>query len=106
MAKSGFSEAPMSCPTCRHRKSDGILCGSPALHGQKYCFFHSRQRRDAVYGAKARRRHSVCRLDLPALDDPDAIHTALSQLIAALAADTIDYRRAGVMLSTLRFASN
>jgi len=96
----------MSCPTCSHRKADGVLCGSPALHGQRFCYFHTRQRRDATYGARARRRHSTLRFDLPPLDDMRAIQGLLSQLVGALAADTIDYRRATAMLSALRFASS
>ena len=27
---------------CRHVKQDGIACGSPALRGQGYCYFHLR----------------------------------------------------------------
>ena len=96
----------MSCPTCCHRKDDGILCGSPALHGQKFCYFHSRQRREAIYGARAHRRHSTVRFALPPLDDPYVIHDLLEQLMFALASDTIDYRRASAMLSALRFASS
>jgi hypothetical protein len=52
----------MPCPICRHRKYDGVLCGSPALHGQKFCYFHPRQRQDATYGARSHRRHSTVRL--------------------------------------------
>lgn len=96
----------MSCPTCCHRKADGVLCGSPALHGHKYCYFHFHQRRDAMYGARARRRQSICRLALPPLDNFNDIQDVLSQLLAALASDTIDYRRATAMLSALRFASS
>jgi hypothetical protein len=94
----------MSCPICCHRKPDGVLCGSPALHGQKFCYFHTCQRHDAMYGARARRRHSTLRLDVPPLDDMHAIQDQLSQLIGALCSDTIDYRRATAMLSALRFA--
>ena len=96
----------MSCPTCNHRKADGVLCGSPALHGQKFCYFHTRQRHDAMYGARARRRHSTIRFDLPPLDDMHVIQDLLSQLMSALCSDTIDYRRATAMLSALRMASS
>src|SRR5271166_2073540 len=27
---------------CRHVKEDSIACGSPALRGQSYCYFHLR----------------------------------------------------------------
>ena len=96
----------MSCPTCSHRKADGILCGSPALHGQRFCYFHTRQRREAIYGARARRRHSEVRFTMPPLDDFQSIHEMLQVVFDALCTDTIDYRRASAMLSTLKFASN
>ena len=96
----------MSCPTCSYRKADGVLCGSPALHGQKFCYFHTRQRRDAIYGARARRRHSDPSLrPAPARRLP-VIHDMLEQLMFALCPDTIDYRRASAMLSALKFASS
>jgi hypothetical protein len=43
---------------------------------------------------------------LPPLDDMNGIQDLLSQLMAALASDSIDYRRATAMLSALRLASN
>jgi hypothetical protein len=30
---------------CRHVKEDGIVCQSPALRGQSYCYFHLRYKR-------------------------------------------------------------
>jgi hypothetical protein len=30
----------MQYETCRHIKEDGTYCGSPALHEQKYCYYH------------------------------------------------------------------
>jgi hypothetical protein len=95
----------MPCPTCNFLKYDNVLCGSPAMRGQDYCYHHHRQMRDAMYGARAQRRRYEVRLDLPALDNFPAIHRMLSQVLAALAADTIDYRRASAMISALRFAS-
>jgi hypothetical protein len=58
-----------------------------------------------MYGARARRRYSTVRFALPPLDDMRVIQDLLSQVAGALAADTIDYRRATAMLSALRMAS-
>ena len=30
----------MSLRLCAHLKSDGLPCGSPALRGQRLCYFH------------------------------------------------------------------
>ena len=58
----------MSCPICTFRKPDGIRCGSPALYGHNYCYFHTRTYRDAAHGARARRRYSTRRFALPPPD--------------------------------------
>ncbi len=96
----------MSVPICRHRKADGTRCGSPALRGEKVCYFHTRQRRDAILGARAHRRRYECQFTLPALDDPRTIQHLLSQIFGALMKDTIDPRRASAMLTALRMAMN
>jgi hypothetical protein len=96
----------MPYTTCSHRKRDGVLCGSPALRGEKYCFFHTRELHDAIFGAQVRRRRSACRFALPPLDDPRVIQDLLSQILAGLCDDTIDYQRATAMLPALRLASN
>jgi hypothetical protein len=59
----------------------------------------------AYYGARARRRRSVCRFAFPALDDRRVIQDLLSQIAQALAKNTIDPHRATAMLSALRMAS-
>jgi len=94
----------MPYPSCSHRKDDGVPCGSPALHGQKCCYLHTRQRRDAIYRSRAHRRRYERRFTLPALDNPRAIQDLLWQVAGALAADTIDYRRASGMLSAVHTA--
>ena len=30
----------MSVPTCTYLKPDGAVCNSPALRGQRFCYFH------------------------------------------------------------------
>ena len=95
----------MPCPTCSHRKIDGVPCGSPALHGGKYCYFHTRQLICAYYGARARRRSSTTRFALPPLDDFRTINYMLWKVGNAIASNTIEPRRADAMISALRMAS-
>jgi len=94
----------MPDPTCDHLKEDGVRCGSPALHGEKYCRFHTRQLFAAYYWARARRR-STCPFELPPLDDFRTINHSLWQVANAMASNTIARRRANAMLSVLRMAS-
>ena len=35
----------VSCPTCHHLHPTGNRCGSPALRGEQFCFFHHPTRR-------------------------------------------------------------
>lgn len=92
----------MSCPTCSHRKADGILCGSPALHGKKLCYFHQRDHRRQANIAQLLRRtdplnpHSSLPKTLP------GIQVALYEVMTAVADGRINPKRAGVILFSLQ----
>lgn len=94
----------MPYPTCSFIKYDGILCGSPALRGGDYCYFHTRQMASARLVARDHRRRYELRLALPPLGDRRAIQDMFSQVVAALGANTIDYRRAAAIVTALRLA--
>jgi hypothetical protein len=97
----------MSYPTCDHLKQDGVFCSSPALHNQRYCYFHLNARARRVQAARARLRGDACRLQLPVLDDIHSVQASLMQVLDALANDGIDNKRAGLMLYALQqVASN
>jgi hypothetical protein len=95
----------MSCPTCSHRKSDGILCGSPALRGKKLCYFHQRDQVCVQQLARVRRRAETLRLHLPPLETPQDLQVALFEVLDALAADRIEPRRASALLFALQQAA-
>src|SRR5271167_1358114 len=95
----------MSYPTCDHLKEDGVYCSSPALHNQRYCYFHLNARARRVQAARARLRGQSCRLQLPVLDDLHAVQASLMQVLDALADDRVDNKRAGLMLYALQQAS-
>ena len=89
-------------PECRHIKTSGGKCGSPALRGKPYCYFHSRLKQRA-----ARPTCVSLELELPtALEDRGAIQLAISEVINALAGHRIDTKRAGVLLYALQIASS
>jgi hypothetical protein len=89
-------------PECRHIKTSGGKCGSPALRGKPYCYYHSRARERA-----ARPASPFLAIELPAaLEDRGAIQLALSEVATALADHRIDTRRAGVLLYALQIASS
>ena len=88
-------------PECRHIKTSGGKCGSPALRGKPYCYFHSRLKERT---ARTSRPYFV--LQLPRLEDRGAIQLAIDEVVTALAAESIDTKRAGMLLYALQIASN
>lgn len=95
----------MSYKYCHHVKENGTLCRSAALRGRDYCYFHLRLRGRRMAMAQARARGERWRLQLPALEDMHAVQAGLMQVLDALATDTIDTRRAGLMLYGLQQAA-
>jgi hypothetical protein len=84
-------------------------CGSPALRGQSFCYYHhptrphgpSRNDRRARIRARRLARQSFT---LPLPTTRDELQRSLSQLITLIAADRIDLRRAGLLLAALQTA--
>ena len=93
----------MSYLTCDHLKQDGVLCGSPALRGQKLCYFHQRDHQRVQQLARLRRRAET--LHLPPLETLQDVQLALFEVIDALATNTIDHKRASALLFALQQAS-
>lgn len=98
---------------CEHIKTNGEFCGSPALRGRNYCYFHltyigrrlraERVREKAAsYGVDA----SVVPLELPPLEDANSVQMALMQVIDAILHNRIDNKRAGLVLYALQTASS
>src|SRR5271170_5536464 len=89
-------------PECRHIKTSGGKCGSPALRGRPYCYYHSRLKERA-----AQPRSPYLAIELPAsLEDRGSIQLALSEIVTAIAESRIDPRRAGILLYALQIASS
>ena len=86
-------------PTCTHRFADDHRCGSPALRGEVYCYYHHPKRKPVAnpYERRARRGFHIV---VP--DSPQAFQQALGQVLQRLAANQLDVHRAGQMLYTLQ----
>ena len=95
----------MPYPTCNHLKEDGVYCGSPALRGLKFCYFHQREPKRAQQRAKLRRRAEACELHFPPLNTRVDVQIALFDVMHALAADRIEPRRASALLFGLQQVS-
>jgi hypothetical protein len=95
----------MSFRYCQHVRENGTFCGSGAVKGRSYCYFHLRTRARRLALAQADSQHKPWRPELPPLDDMHAVQVSLMQVADAVASDAIDPRRAGLMLYALRQAA-
>jgi hypothetical protein len=82
---------------CEHIKDNGDTCGSPALTGYDYCYFHQRLR-------QPRHRPSDFEYKLPILDTPESILMATQHITQAALDGVLEDRRARLVLSALRLA--
>jgi hypothetical protein len=99
----------MQYPICRHIKTNGLQCQSPALLEAPYCYFHTRlhQRHIAFRHTPATRGYLIPGRDieLTALEDRESVQIALSVVINALATGQIETKRATAILYGLQLAS-
>ena len=104
---------------CRHIKTNGERCASPALRDHAFCYFH---RTLAQRHAKpepeiptiihpldpSREPHLAATqptLNLPPLEDRESIQLAASMIVGALASNSLDTKRAATLLYGLQVAS-
>jgi len=96
---------------CRHIKTNGEFCGSPALRGRPYCYFHltyigRRLRAERQARAQTSPEDAVLALHLPPFEDADSIQLSLMQVVDAILHNHIDRKRAGLVLYALQIASS
>ena len=85
-------------------KTNGVWCGSPALHGQDYCYFHDQWRRTKPNLNRAAQPPAA--FELPLLEDANAIQVALQRVIQAILDGQLDNKKAGLILYALQTASS
>jgi len=89
---------------CRHIKTSGTKCESPALKGKAYCYFHFRahqQRHRVVDRYAAFMAH---KFESPLLEDRGAIQLAISEVVGAMAQNYMNHKRGGKILWGLQLA--
>jgi hypothetical protein len=85
---------------CRHIKTNGQRCQSPALRESAYCYFHSR-----IHTMAKVKASTWDDVKLPLLEDSASIQVAISQIAAASLSNRLDARRTGLLLYALQIAS-
>jgi hypothetical protein len=84
---------------CTHIKVNGTPCGSPALRGEVFCYFHQRMIRGVRTPPKSR-LHPIA-----LIEDEEGIQASLMEIINALIRNTIDFKRAQLILRALHIAA-
>jgi hypothetical protein len=83
---------------CTHIKVTGLRCGSPALGGEKFCYFHQRM----IHGVPTPSKSRIHPMAL--IENEESIQTALMETINALVRNQIDFKRANLILRALSIA--
>ncbi len=96
----------MQIRRCHHVKVNGEQCGSPALRGKCYCYFHNNYRHLGVYGVKQNAVPKTFKDRFPVLEDGNSIQAAVMQVIRLILAKEIESKEAGLLLYALQIASS
>ena len=84
--------------TCTHIKVSGVRCGSPSLRGEQFCYYHQRMHCGVRTPRQSRLHPLAC------IEDKESIQSALAEVINALLRNTIDMKRATLILRALHIA--
>jgi hypothetical protein len=84
--------------TCTHIKISGVRCGSPSLRGEQFCYYHQRMHRGVRTPRQSRLHPLAC------IEDKESIQSALMEVMNALLRNTIDMKRATLILRALHIA--
>ena len=87
------------------RKINSALCGSPALRGRRFCFFHKRWRAQRSRLNAQPQPNAQILLRLPVLEDANSIQIVLTQVMRLILTRQIDSKSAGLLLYALQTAS-
>jgi hypothetical protein len=101
-----MSQPDTSVRTCDHLREDGVFCNSPALRGRNYCYFHLNLRGRRLKAARSRSLGPSQAISLPFPEDMHAVQISLFEVISGLAANSLDTKRAGLLLYALQQAAN
>ena len=96
---------PIEIRRCRHVKTNGTQCGSPALKGQELCFYHHQNQPGPVELYLDGERYCDGSMILPVFEDAHSIQTVIRQVVQLMLTRRIDRKDAGLMLYALQIAS-
>jgi hypothetical protein len=96
---------PIEIRRCRHVRTNGTQCGSPALKGKELCFYHEQNRPEPVELYIDGERYCDGQIVLPVFEDAHAIQTVIRQVVQLMLTRRIERKDAGLLLYALQIAS-
>ena len=102
----------MAAKFCTHIFADGHVCGSPALRGDMFCYYHSRDRqRTRILRRRVKKLRSaeadlqtIASLNLPTPDNPVATQVCIAGILQAMMSGVIAGTLGGRLLYGLHMA--
>jgi hypothetical protein len=96
---------PIEVRRCRHVRTNGTQCGSPALKGKELCFYHEQNRPQPVELYMDGERYCDSQIVLPVFEDAHSIQTVIRQVVQLMLTRRIERKDAGLLLYALQIAS-
>jgi hypothetical protein len=96
---------PIEIRRCRHVKTNGTQCGSPALKAQELCYYHEQNRPQPVELYLDGERYCDGQIVLPVFEDAHSIQTVIRQVVQLMLTRRIERKDAGLLLYALQIAS-
>src|SRR3954469_12134909 len=88
---------------CHYIKTNGEVCGSPALRGRGYCYFHHEAAKRDQRRARFASANSID-IELPRFEDPESIQVGISEIALAILDRRLDPRTATSLLYAMQLA--
>ena len=96
---------PVEIRRCRHIRTNGTQCGSPALKGKELCYYHEQNRPAATELYIDGERYAFGSIMLPVFEDAHSIQTVIRQVVQLMLSRRIERKDAGLLLYALQIAS-
>ncbi len=96
---------PIEIRRCRHIRTNGTQCGSPALKGKELCFYHQQNQPKPVELYLDGERYADGQIIIPVFEDAHSIQTVIRQVVQLMLSRRIDRKDAGILLYALQIAS-
>ena len=97
---------PIEMRRCRHVKTNGTQCGSPALKAGELCYYHEHNRPQPVELYLDGERYCDSQIVLPVFEDAHSIQTVIRQVVQLMLTRRIERKDAGLLLYALQIASS